>query len=81
MANVYVYITFFDWFSSRFLSIYIQIGNAVAPPMAAAIGQEIRKAMVQKMQRDGDSNNQHPSVSINIDDGNTSQNVDTTKEN
>ena len=34
----------------------IQIGNAVAPPMAAAIGQELRKSIVEKMKRDNNNN-------------------------
>jgi len=38
----------------NFTLVYLQIGNAVAPPMAAAIGQEIRKSIVQKFQRDND---------------------------
>eukprot|EP00111_Clytia_hemisphaerica_P007316 TCONS_00021299-protein len=39
-------------FYGSILDKHRQIGNAVAPPMAAAIGQELRKSIIQKLKQD-----------------------------
>lgn len=42
-------------FFGNILDKHRQIGNAVAPPMAAAIGQEIRKSIVQKKMKNNEN--------------------------